>query len=133
MFETKMIELTSGATHAKRHFVETLSKESAMNLICKLMGHKSKQYLQVSETPVTGEWIDSGKKVTKKIHTYFLCSRCHHRFRQSEIYYTEEKIEDEKKDNKEVKSKKDTETSKDRKAHLKAVPSCSQGGHGEAS
>lgn len=104
-----------------------------MNLICKLLGHKAKQYLQVSDCPQGVEWFENGKRITKKFHTYFLCSRCYQRYKQTETYFTEEKTEDEKKgiesENKKVKSAKDSEPSKEREAHLKAVPSCSKEGN----
>lgn len=67
-----------------------------MHLICKLIGHKSKQYLQVLDMPSIGEeWVINEQIITKKIHTYFLCIRCLQRNRQSEVF-TKEKINNDK-------------------------------------
>lgn len=60
-----------------------------MNLICFLFGHKSKQYLQVTESDPKGYWTDEdnpGMLITKIISTFFLCRRCYQRYKQNETF-----------------------------------------------
>lgn len=61
-----------------------------MKLICKLIGHNSSIYLQATEKSSDNNiWIEDDKTITKKIYTYFLCKRCLHRYKQTEIFYKE--------------------------------------------
>ena len=56
-------------------------------IICKLIGHKFKQFLQVEgKDPPDYE----GKKVEKCIRTYFLCSRCSQSCSNTQLYCTGE-------------------------------------------
>lgn len=60
------------------------------NLVCKLIGHKSNQYLQTTETNGIDGWIEEGilpgHRITRRIDTHFLCRRCHMRYKQTETY-----------------------------------------------
>lgn len=60
------------------------------NLLCLLIGHKSKRYLLAIESyPDNTVFIEENMEIKKKVITFFLCERCHHRYKQSESFVKE--------------------------------------------
>ncbi len=59
------------------------------NILCLIIGHSSKLYLQVTESCPTNSWMEDGMIINKKYHSFFLCKRCHESYKHTQIFLKE--------------------------------------------